>query len=295
MQTRQAPLGSRRPREPDATVPVRRRDDRPGDRPDPRRARQTRRCTRHHMGSALGYVALAEQASRPDPASGAVRLRLGRRPCGTGPPGAGPAHRQPRDQRDRRRHSGAQGHQLPHASGQSRMHHGGADRLLRAREQPRARLGHRGPRGHARVAGAGGHRRSRGRNDRGGGSQAGGARDRRRAAARLRLRLPVERRSRQLAGGCGSPGRQLPARSRRELARAGCRGRPPMGPGRRRGDGLDPLGAELGLRRSRRPPALRPAPGGGGRCAHRPRPFVAPPDGDRGPGGSARCSTAAAT
>ena len=92
--------------------------------------------------SALTYVELAELRCGQDSAAGELRLHLGRHARGARPSAPRCADRESRDLGyGERRVMALQGHQLPHAPGQCAVSHRRPDRLLRAREQSRARLG----------------------------------------------------------------------------------------------------------------------------------------------------------
>ncbi len=190
-------------------VSLRRRHDRPRHRPDPpapERAAPLRAV--HALCARLRAARRARHWA--DPAAGRLPLRLGRCAGGARPGAARRADHQPRDRRHRRRGRVAgQGHPLPHASGEPALYLRGADRLLRPRQQPRARLGIPGARGHPRLATrrrhphrGGGPRRSRGR--RAGGHRAPGQR----SSARLRIRHGKLRSPGRLGCAQGPPGRR---------------------------------------------------------------------------------------
>ena len=96
-----------------------------------------------YMRSALGYVELAEAVQRAAsggrwtfPTSGAMPWRSFRAPA------SGRAHHQSGNRRHHERGRLAEErHPLPHASRQHSLPYCRRDRLLRARQQPRARLG----------------------------------------------------------------------------------------------------------------------------------------------------------
>ena len=243
--------------DPDA---LRRRDDRPGHRPDPAASRPTRCSTKPTSRSALDYVrtrraaptarsrgrstfayvwgdALAELRARP-PDLRIVNLETASRAATT---------------------ALAQGHQLPDAPGQlPAASRAAGDRLLRAGQQPRARLG-RGRAASRRSTRCDGgrdrdRRRRRGLTPRRRGARRAATGRARAASWSSRSAAATQRHARRVGGERDDrPGVNLLADT---LAACGRRaGRPASratAAGRHRGR-LDPLGRQLGLRH---PPAI---------------------------------------